>query len=119
MLSRKRLSLLAAAVAVVAAVAFGATAGSSHGTLPLTNAKHFFWAGQTPDPNALQNDLIYHGGNVGTANPIGVLTKPAAYLVYWGTEWQQGFTTADTDGKLFSSKTLQTYTNSFLSKIGG
>ena len=34
-----------------------------------TNPKHFFWAkgqAQTPDPNALASDLIYHGGNAGS-----------------------------------------------------
>lgn len=111
--------ILAAVLAVVAAVGLGATAGTSRSSEPLTNPKHFFWAGQTPSTDQLSNDLIYHGGNVGTANPIGVQVKPAAYLVYWGTEWAQGFTTADTDGKLYSSKTLQTYLNTFMSKLGG
>ena len=50
---------------------------------------------------------------------IGVQTKPAVYLVYWGTEWASGFTTADTDGKLYSSKTLQNYLNSFFQNVGG
>ena len=56
---------------------------------------------------SLQSDLIYHGGNAGPG-AVGVLTKPYAYLIYWGTEWKQGFTTADTDGKLFTRATLQT-----------
>ncbi len=45
----------------------------------LTNPKHFFWApGQpnTPNPNALLNDLVYHGGNAGSG-AIGVETVPA------------------------------------------
>ena len=41
------------------------------------------------------------------------------YLVYWGTEWAKGFTTADSDGKLYSSKTLQNYVNTFAGNVGG
>ena len=48
---------------------------------------------------------------------IGVETSPAVYLIYWGPEWASGFQTADTDGKLFSSKTLQTYMNSFFQNV--
>ena len=86
----------------------------------LTNPKHFFWApGQSQDPvNAAANDLIYHGGSAGPG-AIGVQAKPAVYLVYWGTEWAQGFKTADTNGTLYSSKTLQNYLNSFVAGVGG
>ena len=66
----------------------------------LTNPKHFFWAGQTPSPDALSNDIIYHGGSAGP-DAIGVETKPAVYLVCWGTESANGFTTTDAaDGKV-------------------
>jgi hypothetical protein len=89
---------------------------------PPLNAKHFFWApGQSAaqDPtSSASNDLIYHGGNAGPG-AIGVQTKPAVYLIYWGPDWATGFQTADTDGKLFSSKTLQTYLNSFFGGVGG
>jgi hypothetical protein len=89
---------------------------------PLTNAKHFFWApGQSTQgtvADSTANDLVYHGGNAGPG-AIGVETKPAVYLIYWGQEWADGFQTADTDGKLFSSKTLQTYVNSFFGSVGG
>ncbi len=108
----------ALAIAAFVAVALGASAASS-GTAPLTNAKHFFWAqGQDPTgtANSLTNDIIYHGGNAGP-DAIGVETTPAVYLVYWGTEWANGFTTPDTDGKLYSSKTLQSYLNSFFTYV--
>src|SRR5947199_5249269 len=108
-------------VLVILAVTLGASTASSR-TAPLTNAKHFFWApGQNPQgtvADATANDLIYHGGNAGPG-AIGVETKPAVYLVYWGTEWADGFQTADTDGKLFSSKTLQNYVNTFVGNLGG
>jgi len=85
----------------------GATA--SAGSAPLTNAKHFFWAaGNSPTASStdqLQNDLIYHGGNVGPG-AIGVEQKPAVYLIWWGPQWKAGFTTPDTDGAMYSSKTL-------------
>src|SRR5436305_5372051 len=86
----------------------------------VTNAKHFFWAqGTAASPvDSAANDLVYHGGNAGQG-AIGVETKPAVYLIYWGKEWADGFQTADTDGKLYSSKTLQNYLNSFFQNLGG
>jgi hypothetical protein len=119
-MSSARFFALALAIAAFVAVALGASAASSD-TAPLTNPKHFFWApGQDPQGTAdsLSNDIIYHGGSVGPG-AIGVETTPAVYLVYWGTEWANGFTTPDTDGKLYSSKTLQSYLNSFFTNVGG
>ncbi len=114
--------LLVAAVAAVAVAAATQAGAASSGTTDLTNPKHFFWApGQSISQSAADsatNDLIYHGGNAGDG-AIGVETTPAVYLVYWGPEWVQGFQTADTDGKLYSSKTLQSYVNSFFSNVGG
>ena len=103
----------AAIVLVVALVVLGAASAAS------ADSKHFFWAGTTPpSPDALTNDIIYHGGNVGSG-AIGIEKTPAVYLVYWGTEWATGFTTPDTDGTLYSSKTLQNYMNSFFQNVGG
>ena len=112
-----RLVLLAATLAIVGSV--GASAATSATN---TNPKHFFWApGQSPQGtvNAVANDLIYHGGNLGDG-AIGIEKQPAVYLVYWGPEWANGFTTPDSaTGKLYSSKTLQNYVNSFFSSVGG
>ncbi len=86
-----------------------------------TNPKHFFWApGQpnSPNPSALASDLIYHGGNAGSG-AIGVETKPAVYLIFWGPDWTNGFTTTDINGASYSSQTLQNYVTSFLSNLGG
>jgi serine protease len=86
-----------------------------------TNPKHFFWApGQpnTPSPAALTNDLIYHGGNAG-AGAIGVETRPATYLIFWGPDWANGFTTTDANGAAYSSQQLQSYVTSFLSNLAG
>jgi hypothetical protein len=113
----RRAAVLALLAAFVGAI--GASAASS-GTPPL-NPKHFFWA---PDQNqgtpadSASNDLVWHGGNAGPG-AIGVETAPAVYLVYWGPQWAQGFTTADADGKLYSSKTLQNYVNTFFGSVGG
>jgi hypothetical protein len=118
----KRIILLAV-VAVAAAAVAGTlqTGASSADTAPL-NPKTFFWAHGTAQAASTQdqisNDLIYHGGNAGTG-AIGVIQKPKAYLIYWGTEWAQGFTTADTDGKLYSSHTLQEYITSYMNNFGG
>jgi hypothetical protein len=87
-------------------------------TSTLTNPKHFFWAGQTPTPDQLTNDIIYHGGNAGPG-AIGIQKVPAVYLIYWGTEWATGFTTNDSDGRPYSSSTLQNYLNSFFANVGG
>ena len=98
----RRTRRLAVACAIVAVAATAATSASA-------DAKHTFWGqgtGLAPDPNAIANDLIYHGGSAGDG-AIGIQKAPAVYLVYWGTEWASGFTTADTDGKLYSSKTRQ------------
>jgi len=115
-----RIATVLAAVAALL-LALGGP-GAAHADA-VTNAKHFFWAqGQTAltgtpaDP--LANDLIYHGGNAG-AGAIGVEQKPAVYLIYWGQEWADGFQTSDTDGKLYSSKTLQNYVNTFFASVGG
>ena len=109
-----RLALVLAA-AVACAFAFAGTASA--------DSKHFFWGTgqQSPDgtvADSTANDLIYHGGNAGPG-AIGVEQKPAVYLVYWGQQWKDGFQTADTDGTLYSSKTLQAYVNSFFQNVGG
>jgi serine protease len=115
-----KLTLFVLAAALVSCAAAGGTAHA--GSAPLTNPKHFFWApGQDPQgtvADSAGNDLIYHGGNAGSG-AIGVQTTPAVYLVYWGPQWASGFQTADTDGKLYSSKTLQTYMNGFFKNVGG
>jgi len=105
--------VLGALVLVGASVA-GANAATA------TNAKHFFWGIGSPNatPASLTNDIIYHGGSAGPG-AIGIQKTPAVYLIYWGTEWSSGFTTADADGTLYSSRTLQTYLNTFMSNLGG
>jgi hypothetical protein len=111
-----RLALALAAV-VTTAVIGGGGASAAGGI----NAKHFFWApGQSPQGtvDAVANDIIYHGGNAGPG-AIGIQKKPAVYLIYWGTEWANGFATQDTDGRSYSSKTLQNYLNTFMSNLGG
>jgi hypothetical protein len=119
---RKTLLLLALAVAVAVVAALQAGAASPAVDPTLTNPKHFFWApGQAPAGTVVDsasNDIIYHGGSAGPG-AIGVETKPAVYLVYWGPSWATGFQTADTDGRLFPSKTLQNYVNSFFQNVGG
>src|SRR5919201_1688787 len=108
-----RIALLALLVTVLS----GAVGPPSSSADVLTNPKHFFWApGQDPTGtvSSVTNDIIYHGGNVGSG-AIGVEVNPAVYLVYWGPEWSTGFTTPDDSGTLYSSKTLQNYLNSFMS----
>jgi hypothetical protein len=82
--------------------------------LPRTvNGKHVMWAANQGYPSTDQtsaNNLIYHGGTVQTV--------PAVFIVYWGTEWQQGFTS--THGVFtYTSATMQNYIDSFFTNIGG
>jgi hypothetical protein len=108
-------------VALVGALILGASAAAPADQSQITNGKHFFWAaGASPQAtaNSLANDLIYHDGNAGSG-AIGVETAPAVYLVYWGPDWAAGFQTADTDGTLYSSSTLQNYLDSFFASVGG
>jgi len=115
-------SIVRVTTLLVAALALALGAGSSLASTGPINAKHFFWApgqpGATNPALSAANDLVYHGGNAGPG-AIGVETKPAVYLIYWGPQWASGFQTADTDGKLYSSKTLQNYLNSFFQNVGG
>jgi serine protease len=115
-------ALLLLAVVATFAIVFGLGASAARSDATNTNPKHFFWApGQSPTGtvNSVTTDLIYHGGNLGDG-AIGIQKKPAVYLIYWGPEWASGFTTPDSaTGKLYSSKTLQTYVNSFFSGVGG
>ena len=84
-----------------------------------TNEKHFFWAkGASPNPSSVSNDLLYHGGNAGPG-AIGVETTPAIYLIFWGPDWANGFTTADAQGRQYTSQQLQDYVTSFLANLGG
>ncbi len=107
--------LLVLALSALPATAIGSTSGA-------TNPKHFFWAKGQPSPtgivSSVSNDLIYHGGNAGSG-AIGVESPPAVYVIYWGPEWASGFTTADANGQVFSSGTLQAYVNSFFGNVGG
>jgi hypothetical protein len=117
--SVRSLARVALALSAVVAVACVAASPATSDTSTVTNPKHFFWAGTTPpSPDSLSNDIIYHGGGAGSG-AIGVETTPAVYLIYWGTEWANGFTTPDSDGTLYSSKTLQNYLNSFFANVGG
>lgn len=116
-------TFLAVAAAAAACAAFGVPLASADAGPIQTQAKHFFWApGQGLDPtttaNSTTNDLFWHGGNAGSG-AIGVEQNPAVYLVWWGSQWATGFQTADTDGTLYSSSTLQNYLQSFFSKVGG
>ena len=108
------------AIVAIAALALACTLAAAPARADVTNPKHFFW-GQgvaTPSPDALTNDIIYHGGSAGPG-AIGVETTPAVYLIYWGPEWATGFTVTDVNGRTFSSKMLQSYLNSFFASVGG
>lgn len=109
-----RARLLAAFVVSVGASLAAASAAQA-GDLPTTvNGKHVMWGsgqgygGTSSQTNA--NQLISHGGLVETT--------PAVYVVYWGPEWQDGWST--TAGKYtYTNKTVENYVNTFFSSVGG
>jgi hypothetical protein len=108
-------------VAILLFSALGARVATPASADLVTNGKHFFFAPGQPGAtvaDSASNDLIWHAGNIGDG-AIGVEQSPAVYLVFWGPEWASGFQTADTDGKLYSSKTLQSYVTSFFQNVGG
>src|SRR3954467_1230629 len=110
--------ILALAVAAAVAATLGASSAPSDTGAILTSAKHVFW-GQSTAVDSASSDPVWHGGNAGPG-AIGAEPKPGVYLVWWGGEWAgAGFQTTDTDGKLYSSKTLQTYLSSFFQNLGG
>src|SRR4051794_21556872 len=82
--------------------------------LPRTvNGKHVMWAADQGYPSTDQvaaTNLIYHGGTVQTV--------PAIFVVYWGTEWDAGFT-ASHGAFTYTSATIQNYVNSFFANVGG
>src|SRR5207244_9793357 len=88
--------VLALAVAAVVAATLGASSAPSDTGAILTSAKHVFWGQSATAVDSTSNDLVWHGGNAG-AGAIGVEQRPAVYLIWWGTEWANGFQTADTD----------------------
>lgn len=110
--------VLAFAVATAVAATLGASAARADTGAILTSSKHIFWGTSSSPVDSASNDLFWHGGNAG-AGAIGVEQQPAVYLIWWGTEWKNGFQTADSDGTLYSSKTLQNYLASFFSNVGG
>ncbi|HEX3456015.1 MAG TPA: hypothetical protein VHS03_15430 [Gaiellaceae bacterium] len=118
----KRMILLVATAIAAASLVGTLQSGASSADGGPINAKQFFWAQGTAQAAATQdqitNDLIYHGGNAGPG-AIGVIQKPKMYLIYWGTQWAQGFQTADTNGTLYSSNQLVNYINSMAKGFGG
>jgi hypothetical protein len=104
------LGVLAATVLVLLLSVAPARAGT--GLPTLVNGKHVMWGlqGAPSTQQASANNLIYHGGLVETV--------PAVYIVYWGTEWQQGF--SFTQGSFtYTNATVQAYVEAFFNNVGG
>jgi hypothetical protein len=102
-------------VAVVAAAGISfAIVANGYADLPVTiNGKHVMWGIGQGYPSTSQtspNNLIYHGGLVETT--------PAVYLIYWGPEWQSGFSFQH-NGFTYTNKTAENYLNSFFGNVGG
>ena len=118
--TRLRPKTLVALGGALGALALNLTATTANGSLPVVvGNKHVMWAmGSGPSTtNASANNLIYHGGLVET--------KPAVYLVFWGTEWKTGFSatvagaTAGSKPITYTQKDAKRYISSFFDNIGG
>jgi serine protease len=102
-------------VPAAAGLSSGPTAGPINPTI--SGPKVFFWPqGGKPAtlaptaPSATQaNNLIFHGGVVEH--------HPRVYVIYWGTEWQQGFHTGP--NAAYSNRTAMNYVTNFFRNIGG
>jgi hypothetical protein len=83
------------------------------GLPPVVNAKHVMWGAGQGYPSTQQastDNLIYHGGLVETV--------PAVYIVYWGPEWQQGFSFKQ-GTFTYTNSTVKRYVNAFFGSVGG
>src|ERR1700694_5214642 len=83
---------------------------------PIVAPPHILWPmGHSPvaPPSPTQyNDLLFHGGTVEH--------HPAVYVVFWGTEWQKGFTTSSTTPPAtYSGAAAQNYIKAFFANVGG
>jgi hypothetical protein len=97
------------------ASATSSTSALSSGS-PIVAPPHILWPmGQSPvaPPSPTQyNDLLFHGGTVEH--------HPAVYIVFWGTEWQKGFTTSSTSpAATYSGAAAQNYIKAFFANVGG
>src|SRR5258706_11430576 len=50
---------------------------------------------------------------------MGEAPAAATYLIFWGRDWANGFTTTDASGGPYKSQQLQNYVTSFLGNVGG
>jgi serine protease len=106
-----RLRALATAAVLMAA---GLVAQATPATAAASGApgKHFFWAQGQGLPSASQaNNLFSHGG--------AVETKPAVYLIFWGTEWKSGISSSDGAGHTYTGTEAQRYIGDFFANVGG
>ena len=96
------------AAAAISSAAAAQTQPTSVGAAHMYYGKSHY----TPTPNQTnQDNLIYHGGTV--------LTTPAIYLVFWGPEWQTGFTQVAADGRIYNEKQVMNYVTTFFARVGG
>jgi hypothetical protein len=107
----RSMTVLSGALGILFVTAQVAYAGTS--LQANVGAKHVMWAmgqGYPSTQQASANNLIYHGGLVQTV--------PAVYLVYWGPEWQQGF--SFTQGQFtYTNATVERYVQAFFNNVGG
>jgi serine protease len=88
----------------------GTPPAASHQPALSKHAKVFrpvhFRRGAAPNAPLADVNLQYNGGSV--------LTSPGAFLIFWGTDWANGFSTGG-----FTSDQAQSYLGSYFGGVGG
>lgn len=124
--TRRRTALIAAALAVAGTAGTAlATTSSTSAPQPrfLSAPKEILWpvGHEAPEAAALPalgtsalaptdyNNLVFHGG--------AVMHRPKVYLVFWGSEWKNGFRVGPHNR--YTHKTAISYETRFFANVGG
>ena len=105
-------SLLGVAAITTAALVHGSPASASQ--LGVAGAPHLMQAIGAAAPAAPSQPLLTYQ----TAG-APVETAPVVYAVFWGEQWQLGWTDVSNSGTTYSSSQSMQYMTGFLSYIGG
>ncbi len=115
------LALLPVAAGLVLAGASSAMPAAASAAAPQVGAPHILWTvagrpaaapGNTPTPQQVASDLIFHSGTIERS--------PKVYIVFWGAAWRDGFTQTSTTSHLTYTNTQAiNYVSQFFAGMGG
>ncbi len=89
-----------------------ALASAGDGLPTSVGSAHILWQNGHYNSDAKTNpdQLIYHSG--------AVETVPAVYVIYWGPQWQSGFSVT-AGGQTYTQASAERYVNGFMGGVGG